>query len=119
MPVVPGVPGVPVDPAGRELMAKFYRALGDPTRLDLLRFCAERERTGTECTERTRLSQGRVSAHLACLVSCGLLSLRRQGRFAHYRMSDPRVAELIGLGRDVVADHALSIAACMAVTRPA
>ena len=49
-----------VDPAGRELMAKFYRALGDPTRLDLLRFCAEKERTGTECRSSTyRRATGR------------------------------------------------------------
>ena len=99
-------------------MAKFYRALGDPTRLDLLEFCAEGERTGNECVERAGLSQGRVSAHLACLVSCGLVSVRRQGRFAYYQVSDPRVAELVGIGQGFVADHAASIAACIRVTSP-
>jgi len=99
-------------------MAKFYRALGDPTRLDLLEFCAEGERTGNECVERAGLSQGRVSAHLACLVSCGLVSVRRQGRFAYYRVTDPRVAELVRIGQGVVADHAASIAACIRVTAP-
>ena len=109
---------LPADPAGRGLMAKFYRALGDPTRLDLLEFCAEGERTGSECVERTGLSQGRVSAHLACLVTCGLVSVRRQGRFAYYRVTDPRVAELVGIGQEVVADHAASIAACVRVSAP-
>ena len=113
-------PALPLnpDPAGRELMAKFYRALGDPTRLDLLEFCAEDERTGTECVERAGLSQGRVSAHLACLVSCGLVSVRRQGRFAYYQVTDPRVAQLVGIGQGVVADHAASIAACIRVASP-
>ena len=64
-----------------ELLARFYRALGDPTRLRLLEFCAQQERTGAECVAQTTISQGRVSAHLACLVSCGLLGMRRQGRF--------------------------------------
>ena len=109
------IPPVPADPAGRDLLARFYRALGDPTRLTLLAFCAESERTGNECVVHAGLSQGRVSAHLGCLVSCGLLEVRRAGRFAYYQVTDPRVAELIGLGASMVADHAASIAACARV----
>jgi DNA-binding transcriptional ArsR family regulator len=111
----PAVPPVPDDPAGRELLARFYRALGDPTRLLLLAFCAERERTGNECVQAAGLSQGRVSAHLACLVDCGLLEVRRAGRYAYYSVADPRIAELVGLGSSVVADHAAGIAACAKV----
>ena len=109
------VRSVPADPAGRDLLARFYRALGDPTRLVLLAFCAESERTGTECVIHAGLSQGRVSAHLGCLVSCGLLEVRRAGRFAYYRVTDPRVADLVGLGASVVADHAAGVAACARV----
>ncbi|MHB1802346.1 MAG: ArsR/SmtB family transcription factor [Actinomycetes bacterium] len=102
--------------AGRELVAKFFRALGDPTRLDLLVVLAERgEATGTECVARAGLSQGRVSAHLACLVSCGLLSLRREGRYAYYRVADPRVLPLLDLGVGLTSEHAASIAACLRV----
>lgn len=118
-PTLPAVktvgPPVPADPTGRDLLARFYRALGDPTRLALLAFCAERERTGNECVGHAGLSQGRVSAHLACLVSCGLLEVRRAGRFAYYQVADPRVAELVGLGASMVADYAASIAACARV----
>lgn len=110
------VPAVPAGFAGRELLARFYRALGDPTRLALLEFCADAERTGSECVAHADLSQGRVSAHLACLVSCGLVSARREGRFAFYRVTDPRVAELVALGQDLMADHAASIAACAKVS---
>ena len=112
------VPPVPDDPAGRDLLARFYRALGDPTRLSLLAFCAQGERTGSECVARAGLSQGRVSAHLACLVDCGLLEVRRAGRFAYYRVTDARVTELVGLGTSMVADHANSIAACTRVAAP-
>ena len=109
------VPPVPDDPAGRDLLARFHRALGDPTRLALLAFCAKNERTGNECVVHAGLSQGRVSAHLGCLVSCGLLEVRRAGRFAYYRVTDPRVAELVGLGASIVADHAAGVAACARV----
>lgn len=112
------VPPVPADQAGRDLLARFCRALGDPTRLALLAFCAEAERTGNECVAHVGLSQGRVSAHLGCLVTCGLLETRRAGRFAYYQVSDPRVADLVGLAVSMVADHADSIAACARVAPP-
>lgn len=105
--------------AAWELVAKFFRALGDPTRLDLLQFLVERgEATGSDCVERAGLSQGRVSAHLACLVSCGLVTVRRQGRYAYYRVIDDRVAQLVRLGTEMTADHARSIAACLKVGPP-
>jgi DNA-binding transcriptional ArsR family regulator len=107
---------VPADGAGRDLLARFYRALGDPTRLGLLEFCAGGERTGSDCVTHSGLSQGRVSAHLACLVSCGLVSVRREGRFAFYQVTDPRIVTLVGVGAQIMADHAASIAACTKVT---
>lgn len=114
-PKLRAAPAVP-DLASTELVAKFFRALGDPTRLDLLEFLVGRdEATGTECGERVDLSQGRVSAHLTCLVACGLVSVRRQGRFAYYRIIDDRVAQLVALGVGMTADHAESIAACLRV----
>ncbi len=106
---------LPAEPMGRETLAKFFRALGDPTRLGLIEFCASREHTGSECVIQAGLSQGRVSAHLACLVSCGLLTLRREGRLAYYQVADTRVTELVRLSREMVADHAASIAACTKV----
>ncbi|NNN15279.1 MAG: helix-turn-helix transcriptional regulator [Acidimicrobiaceae bacterium] len=105
--------------AGRQLVARFFRALGDPTRLDLLTFLLEHgESTATECVYRSGLSQGRVSAHLACLVSCGLAQVRREGRFSFYRIEDPRVAALVEMGVGLTADHAASVAACLVVARP-
>ena len=106
---------VPAEAAGRDLLARFYRALGDPTRLALLGFCAEGERTGNDCVAHVGLSQGRVSAHLACLVACGLVEVRRAGRYAYYRTTDPRVSELVELGASMVADHAAGVAACTKV----
>lgn len=114
--IAPMVRGLlPDGRAGRELVARVCRALGDPTRLDLVGFLIAREATGTQCVDRAGLSQGRVSAHLACLVACGLATVRREGRSAHYRVSDPRVVEIVRMARELAADHAASIAACMRV----
>ncbi|GAB7145670.1 ArsR family transcriptional regulator [Mycobacterium riyadhense] len=109
---------LPTTPNGVEMVAKFFRALGDPARLRLLEFLLDEEHTVSECIAHIGLSQGRVSSHLACLSDCGYVALRRQGRFAHYRVADPRVAELVLLARSLAADNAAALAACMRITGP-
>ena len=71
--------------------------------------------SATSMPAHTSLSRGRVSAHLGCLVSCGLLEVRPAERFAHYPVTDPRVAELVELGGSMVADHAEGVATCTRV----
>jgi DNA-binding transcriptional ArsR family regulator len=107
---------LPIEPNGVEVVAKFFRALGDPARLRLLEFLLPDEHTVTECVAHVGLSQGRVSTHLACLADCGYVQVRRQGRFAYYRVTDPRVAQLVLLARALAADNAAALAARMRIT---
>lgn len=109
---------LPTEPAGRAVIAKFFRALGDPTRLRLLEFVVHDERTVSECVEHVGLAQGRVSTHLACLADCGFVEVRREGRFSYYRVTDPRVAELVLLGRAVSADNVAALSECMRIDGP-
>ena len=104
---------LPTEPNGVEMMAKFFRALGDPARLRLLEFLLHEEHAVGECVTHIGLSR-----HLACLSDCGYVQLRRQGRFAYYRVTDPRVAELVLLARSLAADNAAALAACMRITAP-
>ncbi|MPZ66119.1 MAG: metalloregulator ArsR/SmtB family transcription factor [Pseudonocardiaceae bacterium] len=107
---------LPVEPSGVEMVAKFFRALSDPARLRLLEFLLSDEHTVTECVAHIGLTQGRVSTHLGCLSDCGYVQARRQGRFAYYQVSDPRVAELVLLARSLAADNATALAACMRIS---
>lgn len=106
---------LPVAADGVELMAKFFRALGDPARLRLLEFLLPAEHTVSECVQHIGLSQGRVSVHLACLADCGYVQVRRAGRFAWYKVTDPRVADLVTLVRSVAADNAAALAECVRI----
>lgn len=106
---------VPASLLGQEALARLLRALADPIRLRLVEYLVSGPHTGTECVDHVGLSQGRVSTHLRCLVSCGLVKVRREGRFAYYRVDDPRVAELVTLARGLVADHFSGIAVCTQV----
>ena len=110
-----GVALLPVEAGGVEMVAKFFRALGDPARLRLLEFLLDDEHTVTECVEHIGLSQGRVSTHLGCLSDCGYVTVRRAGRFANYRVADPRVADLVVLARALATDNAAALAACMRI----
>ena len=104
---------LPEAEGGVEVVARFFRALGDPARLRLLEFLLGGEHTVTECVRRIGLSQGRVSSHLACLAGCGYVEGRREGRFTWYKVSDPRVADLVVLARSMAADNAAALAACV------
>ncbi len=77
-----------------EVIALRFRALGEPSRLNLLRSLQEKERYVTELVEITGLSQPNVSRHLALLVSAGLVGRRKDGVNVAYRVIDKSVAEL-------------------------
>jgi len=106
---------LPARAGGAEMVAKFFRALGDPARLRLLEFLLGAEHTVTECVQHIGLSQGRVSSHLACLAGCGYVQSRRAGRFTHYTVADPRVADLVMLARSLAADNAEALAGCLRI----
>ncbi len=95
-----------------ELLSRFFRALGDPTRLRLLALLLERERPVTELVEAVGAPQGRVSTHLGCLRWCGLVTARREGRQMIYAITDPRVRALLSTAEAMLRDYAAGVASC-------
>ncbi len=94
-------------------MAKYFRGLGDPIRLQILELLrADGELTVGELVSRLRLPQPKVSNHLACLRWCGFVEARRDGRVVHNRIADPRVAAMLDLSAGLLADNAEHVAAC-------
>lgn len=67
--------------------ARFFRVLGDPTRLKILELLGEEERTVGELVSAVGQPQPRVSTHLACLRHCGFVSTERRGREVVYRLA--------------------------------
>jgi ArsR family transcriptional regulator, cadmium/lead-responsive transcriptional repressor len=112
---------LPHDDEGVGVVAKFFRALGDPTRLRLLEYLLQEEHTVGECVEHVGLAQSRVSTHLACLADCGYVTARRSGRRTFYRVTTfsrvtaPRVGELVSLTRALAADNAAAVANCVRI----
>jgi ArsR family transcriptional regulator len=69
---------------------RFFRALADPTRLRLLNLIAGREVCVCYFVEILGVSQPKISRHLAYLRRAGLVSARRDGKWMHYRLEQPR-----------------------------
>lgn len=98
--------------AEADLLARFFRVLGDPTRLRLLTLLLEQERSVTDLVEAVGAPQGRVSTHLGCLRWCGFVTVRREGRQRHYAIADPRVRSLLQIASTMQHDYAAGIASC-------
>lgn len=99
--------------ANLELTAKFFRGLGDPTRLKIVELLLEEgEMPVKALVERLGVQQGRVSSHLACLKWCGYVATRSDGRLVLYRIADRRVSRIVALARAMVARNAEHIYAC-------
>ena len=95
--------------------AKFFRALGDASRLKILTVLMEGERNVGDLVERVGLSQGRVSIHLACLTQCGFVKAERQGKFVYYSIADESVRQLLEISQLMIAKNAERIWACTRV----
>ena len=95
-----------------DLQAKLFRGFADPSRLAILEALREGERTVSDLVQTTRLTQPNVSNHLSCLRDCGLVTVRQQGRFAYYMISDDRVAKLLLMADELLADVAKGVYEC-------
>lgn len=100
---------------GDALLAKFIRGLGDPTRLQIVRYLLDGPQTVSAIVAHVAAPQSRVSNHLACLKWCGYVSTERQGRSIAYNIADDRVREIIALARSIATDNAEHVASCMRI----
>jgi DNA-binding transcriptional ArsR family regulator len=103
---------LPDTPTERQLLGKYFRAFGDPTRLHILELLRDGELSVGEIVERVGMSQPRTSAHLACLRWCGFVETRRERRTVYYRLTDARVEAILDLAQSMLADNAEHVAAC-------
>jgi ArsR family transcriptional regulator, cadmium/lead-responsive transcriptional repressor len=104
---------LPDAPAEPDLVAKYFRGLGDATRVRILELLqTQGELSVGDLVEQLGQTQPKISNHLACLRWCGFVETRREHPSVYYRIADPRVAELLALGRALLEDNAEHVAAC-------
>ena len=93
-------------------LARFFRVLGDPTRVRLIQALEGGERSVSELVVEVGQRQPRVSAHLACLRHCGFVDYRRQGREVIYRLSLGGLRTLIENAAEIMVPLSERLATC-------
>src|SRR5216683_120867 len=104
---------LPEAPVRADLVAKYFRGLGDSTRLRILELLRdEGELSVGELVSRLGVAQPKVSNHLACLRWCGFIEARREHRTVYNRIADKRVVKMLDLAQALLDDNAEHVAAC-------
>ena|ERR1044072_1124372 len=67
----------------------IFKALADNTRLRLIHLLGEDELCVCSCVEVLNTNQPKISRHLAYLRRAGLVTARRDGKWTHYRLTQP------------------------------
>jgi ArsR family transcriptional regulator len=73
-------------------LESLFLALADKTRLRILNLIGEDEICVGSLVEVLGESQPKISRHLAYLKNAGLVSVRRDGKWMHYRIIEPETA---------------------------
>lgn len=88
-----------------ELIAGRFRMLSEPMRLRILNALGENEMSVTELVAATGANQANISKHLSTLLHAGIVSRRKEGLAANYRVSDASIFDLCDLVCARLIDH--------------
>ena len=80
----------------------FFRALADRTRLRLLNLMGTEEVCVCFFVEILKTNQPKISRHLAYLRRAGIVGVRREGQWMHYRVVEPSDAGAARVLNDVL-----------------
>lgn len=92
-----------------EHVARIGKALSSPKRLELIELLAQGEKTVETLAEQAHIDTRLTSAHLRALREARLVDTRREGKFIHYRLSGPDVAQLWVHVREVAEEHLIEL----------
>ena len=85
-----------------EVKAELFRTLGHPLRIRILEVLRGGETGVTEIAEEVGVGGSTLSQHLATLRRADIVTSRRDGSAVLYTVVDPRVFELLEVGRKLL-----------------
>ena len=86
------------------LKADFFKALGHPVRIRVLELLSEGERPVAELLAEIEVEQAHLSQQLGILRRAGLVTAHRESSRVVYSLADERIAELLGVSRQILLD---------------
>ncbi len=76
-------------------MAESFKALSDPTRLQILALLFTGERTVGDIADHLEVSQSAVSHQLRILRSLNIVRYHKEGREVYYSLADEHVRDIL------------------------
>ncbi len=76
--------------------SEIFKAIADPTRLKILYLLEEGELCVCEVIMALDKPQSTISHHLNVLKNVKLIKWRKEGVWIHYKLSDPKIVDIIG-----------------------
>lgn len=86
-----------LDPADVERLSRFFKAFGDPTRLNILRALESGEMCVCDIAAALRITESAVSHQLRHLRQLNLVANRRDGTVLYYRLDDEHIEGVLQL----------------------
>jgi ArsR family transcriptional regulator len=63
------------------------KALGDPNRLKIIQMLSGCEKCACDILEEFNITQPTLSHHMKILSDCGLVNVRKEGKWSHYSLN--------------------------------
>lgn len=108
-----------LSPVIAALLARRFRALGDPTRLMILDLLNGGELSVGDISVAVETSQQNTSKHLAVLRADGFVTRRKQGTRSLYGLGDPEVRGICDRALKSLAAQLAELDAAIGPSRPA
>ncbi|NLW69535.1 MAG: helix-turn-helix transcriptional regulator [Eubacteriaceae bacterium] len=68
-------------------IALICKALGDQTRLQIVQMLSSKEICACKLLDKFEITQPTLSHHMKTLCECGLVSVRKEGKWCHYSLN--------------------------------
>lgn len=68
-------------------VALICKALGDSNRLKIVKMLSDGEKCGCKLLEAFQITQPTLSHHMKILCECGLVEVRKEGKWSHYSLN--------------------------------
>jgi DNA-binding transcriptional ArsR family regulator len=86
-----------------QVRAELFRTLAHPARIQVLELLRDGEHTVAELIPGVGLEPSHLSQHLGTLRRANIVQSRKKGSSVFYKVSDPRVFDLLEVAKDVIA----------------
>lgn len=86
-----------------QVRAELFRTLAHPARIQVLELLRDGEHAVSELIPGVGLEPSHLSQHLGTLRRANIVQTRKKGSTVFYRVSDPRVFDLLEVAKDVIA----------------